>query len=116
MAYSAPGLSQFVVDDIPDLFMHPKAKVFTKSFIGEKIMCKLPGGQIFYDSKLDLDTDGSSAAAALDGTGQTSTSAKYSDGTNLDSDITNYFVLPGGFYPLHNISFGDIAVVIFGIR
>lgn len=113
--YRPEGLAINLVADIMALFHHPKTKVMPKTFTGQKFMCKLPGGQTYYDSKLDLDTDGS-AFAAEDPDGQAATSAKDVDGNSLDSDAVNYFVLPGGFPELHNIRIGDIGVVIFGIR
>lgn len=78
-------------------------------------MCRFPAGQIYYESKLDLDTDGS-FYASMDPTGQKQTSAKDADGNYLDADVINYFVLPGGFDKRHGIRIGDIGVVIFGIR
>ena len=113
--YQPQGLSVLTLDRIPYLFYHPKTQTITTHFIGKKFMCKFPGGQLYYESKLDLDTDGS-FYVAQDPSGQQTTSAKDAQKNSLDADVINYFVLPGGFFAAHNIRIGDIGVVIYGIR
>ncbi|MCC6391652.1 MAG: glycoside hydrolase family 75 protein [Bryobacterales bacterium] len=116
ITYKPQGLSVLILDSIPTLFLHPKTReITTPALIGRKFMCKFPSGQLYFESKLDLDTDGS-AYISQDPSGQASTSAKDAGGKSLDADLINYFVLPGGFYPQHGIQFGDIGVVIYGIR
>jgi hypothetical protein len=87
-----------------------------KSFKGKTFMCKLPDGQLYYESELALDTDGSPVYAAQDPTGQLQTAVKDADGNDLDSDMINYFVLPAGFFTKFNIHKGDIGVVIHGLQ
>jgi Fungal chitosanase of glycosyl hydrolase group 75 len=113
--YQPEGLAVITLDRIPNLFSHPRTKTISTHFIGKKFMCKFPGGQLYYESKLDLDTDGS-VYAAQDPSGQAATSAKDADGNSLDADLINYFVLPGGFFAAQGIRIGDIGVVIRGIR
>jgi hypothetical protein len=115
VSYQPQGLAVLTLDRIPNLFVHPMTKIITTHLIGKKFMCKFPGGQLFFDSKLDLDTDGS-FYAAQDPSGQKTTSAKDATGKSLDADLINYFVLPGGFAAHHGITIGDIGVVIYGIR
>lgn len=110
-----PGLAVLILDKIPLLFTHPKTRTMAKNFIGQAFMCKFPSGQLYFESKLDLDTDGS-AFSAQDATGQTTTAAKDDSGNSLDADRINYFVLPGRFPAQHGIRKGDIGVVILGIR
>jgi hypothetical protein len=114
--YKPEGLAVLQLDDIPVLFNHPKTQIISDAFKGKKFMCKLPSGQLYFDSKLSLDTDGSPVYFPQDPSGQLHTSTKFPGGGDLDSDLINYFVLPGGFYPKHGINKGDIGVVIFGIR
>lgn len=116
MSHKPPGLSVLLLDDIPALFGHSQTTVITQSFTGKQFMCKFPNGQLYFESKLSLDTDGSPVYAPQDPSGQLATSTRLADGSNLDSDIINYFVLPGGFWAAHGIRKGDIAVVINGIR
>ena len=97
------------------MFVHPRTKTITTPLTGKKFMCKFPSGQLYFDSKLDLDTDGS-VYSAQDASGQMTTSAKDAKRNSLDADLINYFVLPGGFYASHGIRIGDIGVVIYGIR
>jgi glycosyl hydrolase group 75 (putative chitosanase) len=113
--YKVDGLSGLLLDDIPSLFNHPQTYVIQESFKGKKFACRLPSGQLYFESKLALDDDGS-PYHAQDRTGQSGTAVKWANGTNLDADLVNYFVLPGGFYPKYNIRKGDIGVVIFGVR
>jgi hypothetical protein len=115
--YQPRGLAVIVLDSIPNLFHHPKTKAIDTHLIGKKFMCRFPGGQLYFDSKLELDTDGSIYSAHIhDKTGQPTTSAKNPDGSSLDADLINYFVLPGHFYHHYGIRIGDIGVVIYGMR
>ena len=115
MPHSPPGLSVHLLDDIPALFQHPGTREITQIFAGKEFMCTFPSGQLYFESKLSLDADGSPVYAPQDPTGQLVTATKLPDGSNLDADIINYFVLPNGFYLHHGIRKGDIAVVIFGL-
>src|SRR5260221_12936387 len=72
---------------------------------GGKALFKLPGGELYYDSLLDLDTDGS-RFSVQDRTGQSDTSLHQPDGKPVDSDAVPFFVLPGGFQPQFGISLG----------
>jgi glycosyl hydrolase group 75 (putative chitosanase) len=116
MSHTPPGLSVLLLDDIPALFDHARTTVIGQFFTGKQFMCKFPGGQLYFESKLSLDTDGSPVYAPQDPSGQLVTSTRLADGSSLDSDIINYFVLPGGFWSAHGIRKGDIAVVIFGVQ
>ena len=80
---------------------------------GGKIVLTLPGGILYYDSLLDLDSDGSRFFSE-DGTGQNDTSLHMPDGKPVDSDAVPFFVLPGGFYKPLGIRLGDVAAVLFG--
>jgi hypothetical protein len=95
--YQPSGLAIHILEDIPVLFTHPNTQTITHAFTGKKFMCKLPSGQLFLDSKLALDADGSPVYSAQDATGQLHTAVKDAAGNDLDADLINYFVLPGGF-------------------
>jgi hypothetical protein len=88
--------------------------VMTPGFKGLEFMCQLPGGELFFSSDLDLDTDGKGSPGvhfesthlprtSLDPTGQV-----------IASNDTPYFVLPGVFHKSHGIALGDIAAVLCG--
>ena len=80
---------------------------------GGKAVFKLESGELFYDSLLDLDTDGSSFAVQ-DSTGQSNTSLHQPNGEPVDSNAVPFFVLPGGgFEGQFDITLGDVAAVIF---
>jgi hypothetical protein len=118
----AQGLAVLILDNIMDLIDNPRTKTISGSFSGMEFMCKFPNGQLYFESKLALDTDGSVFAIPdatghkQDPTGQASTSAIDANRNFLDADRINYFVLPGGFASKHGIRIGDIGVVINGIR
>lgn len=113
--YAPPSPADSVLDTIASLFTHPKTTIIKESLIGKKFLCKLPGGQLYFESALQLDTDGS-AYSKQDGTGQAVTSARDAAGKSMDSDKVNFFVLPLQFYARHGISMGDIGVVIRDTR
>ena len=113
--YKPEGLAIYTLDDIPALFEHPDTEIIHEHFKGKKFMCKLPSGELYFDSKLSLDLDGSPYWVQDRPDSQANTSNHLADGTNLDADLINYFVLPGGFYARHGIGLGDVAVVIRGV-
>jgi len=114
--YQPPLASRTILgNDILWLLSCDRTQTVADVLTGKTYMCVLPGGQLYFESKLDLDTDGS-AFAAQDPSGQPSTSAKDVHGHDLDADAINYFVLPGKGYAKHGIALGDVAVVIFGQR
>lgn len=122
MAYQPQGLPVLILDDIVGLISDPRTTPIKQFFHGKNFMCKFPNGQIYFDSKLALDTDGSRFAIPdahghkEDPTGQAETSTRFPNGDSLDAERINYFVLPGGFWFKHGVGKGDIGVVIAGIR
>src|SRR6266851_2129765 len=79
---------------------------------GGKAILRLPDGQLYYDSLLDLDSDGS-RFAVQDRTGDPDTSLHQPDGKPVDSENIPYFVMPRTFAEQFGIVLGDIAAVIF---
>jgi hypothetical protein len=79
-------------------------------------MCLLPGGALYFDSKLSLDLDGSPFWNQDIPDSQPQTSVKWEDGVDVDSNVYSYFVLPGNFWNVNGFREGDIGVVIFGMR
>lgn len=112
MSYQPPPASAGRLGGIVDLLGH--ATVVNHHFDkGGKAIFKLPGGQLYYDSLLDLDSDGS-RFATVDQTGQTDTTLHQPDGKPVDADAVPFFVLPGGgFENEFGIHLGDVAAVIF---
>ena len=82
-----------------------------------KISAVLPGGQLYFDSELQLDTDGAPELSG-DATHQSDTSLHYRDGKPINANRVPYFVLPlpTSWPKQFGISLGDIAAVIFGGR
>jgi Fungal chitosanase of glycosyl hydrolase group 75 len=115
-AYKPAGLTALMLGDIPALFESPFAKEITQPFEGKTFMCLLPGGALYFDSKLSLDLDGSPFWNQDIPDSQPQTSVKWEDGVDVDSNVYSYFVLPGNFWNVNGFREGDIGVVIFGMR
>jgi hypothetical protein len=80
-----------------------------QSLIGCQALFVLPGGQLYFESALQLDTDGSTIPG---GDHQDGTSLHSSSGKPLDANAVPYFVLPlGGFTDRFGIELGDLGVV-----
>lgn len=78
-----------------------------------RAVLKLTGGELYFDSVLNLDTDGS-IYYAQDAQGQAQTSIENADGSPVDSNTIPYFVLPEkNFYQRFGIKLGDVAAVIY---
>jgi len=83
---------------------------------GPEQIFRLPGGQIYFEGPLELDTDGSSFYRQ-DPTGQRDTSLHLPGDRPVDANRVPYFVLPcKGFCDRFGIRLGDIAAVIYGDR
>lgn len=79
---------------------------------GLEYMCRLPGA-VYIQSDLDLDTDGvRDSHVTYESTHQDSVSI----GGNVNSNVTPYFVLPGGFAASYNVKLGDVAAVLYRDR
>ena len=110
--YNPDSLSAERLGKIVDLL--PAAENIEHSFqTNPKAVLKLKGGELYFDSLLNLDTDGS-VYYAQDGQGQNQTSLQNADGSPVDADTVPYFVLPEhGFYQQFGIRLGDVAAVIY---
>lgn len=116
VTYKPDGLTGLMLGDIPALFNSPDTEIITQWFKGKEFMCLLPGGELYFDSKLSLDLDGSPFWQQDQPDSQPQTAVKWEDGVDVDSNVYNYFVLPGNFWNAHGFREGDIGVVIYGLR
>lgn len=76
----------------------------------------LPGGQLYFDTALELDTDGWPGGVDNgDGTHLEHTSLRYGNGGSVDANAVPYFVLPlpSSWAHQFGISLGDCAAVLF---
>ena len=96
-AYAPPAGSRGILAPITHLIRNA-GTVALFPFYDAKIVCKLPGGQIYYESQLAVDTDGS-RFASQDGTGQAKT-AWTPGGRSIDADAIPYFSEHSG--PTHH--------------
>lgn len=84
---------------------------------------KLPGGELYFESNLDLDTDGEESPGIIfEPTHQNQTSLRHPNGRSLNPNTVPFFVLPGihsGVGPTKMTmggvvcALGDIAAVLF---
>jgi hypothetical protein len=95
-----------------------RGKIVEQSFRHPpKILTVLPGGQLHFDSELQLDTDGAPELSG-DATQQSDTSLRYRDGKSINANRVPYFVLPlpTSWPKQFGIGLGDLAALIFGRR
>ncbi len=103
-----------IIDLLPDA--KPIKKQFTRP---PRIIRRLDGGQLFYDSKLELDTDGwPEGRGRGDPSWQPGTSLNYPGGVAINANTVPYIVLPQpkAWTDNHGISLGDYAAVIYKNR
>jgi hypothetical protein len=84
-----------------------------------RFLAVLPGGELYLDSDLELDTDGWPGGAQTgEDTWNPDTSLHTQDGTAIDANSVPYIVLPlpTGWSQQFGISLGDYAAVIFRDR
>jgi len=114
MPYTPPAASLDHLGTITNLIAHatPIAKEITKK---PALFAKLPGGQIYFDTDLELDTDGWPGGPGGDSSWQAHTSLRYNDDSSLNANTVPYFVLPGppDWYTALGVAKGDYAAVIF---
>lgn len=114
MAYTPPATSAALLGAIVSLLAAAKPidKQITKK---PQIFATLQGGEIFFDTDLELDTDGWPGGPDGDPSWQPQTSLRYRDDSSLNANAVPYFVLPGppDWYEALGVSTGDYAAVIF---
>ncbi len=111
-SYQAPSSSLSRLGTITRQLEH--ATVVRQQFDhGGDFIFQLPGGQVYFEGPLELDTDGSSLYDQ-DPTGQSDTSIHDAHDRPIDANRVPYFVLPcHGFCDKFGIRLGDIAAVIY---
>ncbi len=89
---------------VPQTFVHPPA-----------LLARLPSGALYFDSNLELDTDGWPGGNQGDTTWQSGTSLRYPDDTSINANEVPFFVLPlPTTWPTqYGISLGDYAAVFY---
>jgi Fungal chitosanase of glycosyl hydrolase group 75 len=84
-----------------------------------KFLAKLPGGQLYLDSELQLDTDGwPGPPGGTEPTHQDETSLRYNDDKSINANTVPFFVLPLPIsWPAQfGIALGDYAAVLYKNR
>lgn len=111
-SYQPPAASRAILGPIINLIKSDEARALFP-FYDARIICKLPGGQIYYESQLAVDTDGS-RFAKQDHKGQGRTA--WQPGRQpVDADSVSYFSV--NIPVFHDSRFGlrkgDVAAVIY---
>jgi len=86
-----------------------------QAFKGATYVGTLPEGQLFFESNLELDDDGS-IYHKQDKTGQAGTSLSAGHGKSVDANAIPYVVLPRNSFGHWGIRLGDIAMVLHNGR
>jgi hypothetical protein len=115
MPYNPPASSLNRLGSIVQKVAH--ARPIEKKFVkAPKILAQLPGGEIYFDSALELDTDGwPDGQGKGDTSWQPRTSLRYANGTSINANALPSFVLPQPriWYKNRGVALGDYAAVIF---
>jgi len=96
----------------------PTATPIKGRYLGLKKMFRLPNGELFIDSALQTDADGSPRYREIDpesGQAETSLSFDGEEGQRqwVDAEKVPYIVLPLHFYQGKGVGLGDVAAVIW---
>lgn len=79
-------------------------------------LAQLPGGELYFDSELQLDTDGwPGPPGSTEPTHQDETSLRYASGESLDANRVSFFVLPlpASWPDQFGITIGDYAAILY---
>jgi hypothetical protein len=115
-AYQPDPRSLSLLGDV--LTLIPRGTLVEHEFVRPPtILTVLPGGQLYFDSELQLDTDGAPELSG-DATQQSVTSLRYRDRQPINANRVPYFVLPQprSWPEQFGIGLGDLAAVIFRER
>ena len=114
MAYVPPAASLSTLGGIAALLARatPIDKDITKT---PKIFATLPGGQIFFDTDLELDTDGWPDGFGSGDTSHQADTNLHCGGNPINANEVPYYVLPlpKPWFTALGVSLGDYAAVIF---
>lgn len=89
-----------------------RAPRIKSSLAGLEYLCVLPGGAVFFQSDLDLDTDGvRDPEIRADGWDRTHQD-EVSMGGAVNANKLPYIVLPQAFAQAHGVRLGDVAAVL----
>lgn len=94
------------------MFADGRVAQLNQAFKGATFIGTFPGGQLFFDSNLELDDDGSSYHNQ-DKRGQVVTSLSASDGKGIDANTIPYIVLPRNSFGHWGIRLGNMAMVFY---
>ena len=109
-AYNPPLASLGVLGDVVRHLEDVRTKRVLRNFEGGTALFDLPGGELYMDSDLDLDTDGSIFSEGDAHRGDTSLQ---NGDSGIDANAIPFYVLPlGSFTGNRGISLGDVGVVI----
>jgi hypothetical protein len=111
-AYRPDPSAAHTLGDIVDLLS--RATPTGDHFPGVKFVATLPDDELYFDSELQLDTDGwPDGRGRGDSSWQPETSLRYADSTSINANRVPYFVLPKNWASHFNIKLGDLAAILY---
>jgi len=113
--YLPPYSCHPLLGPVVELFTSGRVTQLNLNYPGVPFIGILPFGQLFYESNLELDTDGS-IYHKQDKTGQGQTSLRDSAGNSVDSNSIPYFVLPQYSFGAWGIQTGNLGMVFYNAR
>ena len=115
--YVPPAASLPLLGNVASLLRDAKTKAIASGpYVTAKKILRLPGGQIYSESGLQADADGSPEYNKQDATGQPGTALEWPGHRSLDSARVPYVAFSTHFARQAGFRKGDLAVVIYKNR
>jgi hypothetical protein len=113
--YQPPHSCLNLLGAVAGMFNDGRVAQLNQAFKGATFVGTFPGGQLFFESNLELDDDGS-IYHEQDKTGQAGTSLSASHGKGIDANAVPYIVLPSNSFGHWGIQLGNMAMVFYNGR
>lgn len=113
--YQPPYSCLHLLGPVAAMFAAGRVNELHQRFHGAHFIGTCPGGELFFESNLELDTDGSTFHKQ-DKTGQSGTALSGPGGKGVDANAVPFIVLPLRSFGHWGINLGDMAMVIHNGR
>jgi hypothetical protein len=123
--YQPPYSCLHLLGTVAGVFASGRVAQLNQAFNGATFVGTFPGGQLFFESNLKLDADGSiyyeqdktvDKQGRIHQLGQAGTSLPAGHGKGVDASAIPYIVLPKNSFGHWGIQLGDLAMVLYNGR